>query len=538
MSGRRRLLVQWIGHSDFRAMAGAMPARVREEILRRIRRGDSAASAGSGPIKTLLDTQPFDEVRILSNYPESWNKRYASWLGRAATFIPVPLENPTDYRAIFAFADSELGALAKRPDSAKTELCLHLSPGTPAMAAVWLLLGKTRYPAAFYETFAERSWITDVPFDLTIDVIPEMLREPDRHFQHLASESPGEVEGFENIVGGSRTIREAVGRAKRAAMRSVSVLILGESGTGKELFAQAIHKAGPRRSKPFLAINCAAISKTLLESELFGHTRGTFTGADRDRGGAFEAASGGTLFLDEVGECDSETQAKLLRVLQPISGEGPSVRTIRRLGDDRDRRVDVRVIAATNRDLPSAIRNGSFREDLYYRLAVITIALPSLRDRVTDIPLIAERLLAQINDQFARDEPDYSAKRLDKSALTFARRYSWPGNIRQLHNTLVQAAVLADSPVLTRGDLAAAVGGTPVIGPTAPSPLDQPLGDGFKMEAYLADIHRTLLQRAMAEANGVKAQAARLLGLRSYQTLDAQLTRLRIAPQGPNESRR
>ncbi|MCA8990054.1 MAG: sigma-54 factor interaction domain-containing protein, partial [Planctomycetaceae bacterium] len=233
------------------------------------------------------------------------------------------------------------------------------------MTAVLLLLGKTRYPATFYETSRDgKSWVTDVPFDL-IDVIPDVLKNPDSHLQHLASESPSEVEGFEDIVGDSRAVRDAVGRAKRAAMRGVSVLLLGESGSGKEMFAQAIHRASPRRDKTFIAINCAALPKSLLESELFGHVKGAFTGADKNRDGAFVAADGGTLFLDEVGECDLETQAKLLRVLQPITGAGPGFRKVSRIGEEKERTVDVRIIAATNRDLHSAIKHGSFRDDLF-----------------------------------------------------------------------------------------------------------------------------------------------------------------------------
>src|SRR5262249_13925733 len=156
------------------------------------------------------------------------------------------------------------------------------------------------------ETFGGKSWVTEVPFDLTIDVIPELLKEPDTYLQHLASDSPSEIEGFKDLVGDSRVLRDAVGKAKRAAMRAVSVLLLGESGTGKHLCAQAIHRASPQRNKPLLAINCAALSKTLLESELFGHKKGAFTGADSDRKGAFELADGGTIFLDEIGECDLE----------------------------------------------------------------------------------------------------------------------------------------------------------------------------------------------------------------------------------------
>ena len=523
---KRRVLVQWIGHTDLRAMAADQPAAAQNRIMARL--GGQVPQKGDvGPVRTLLQTELFDEVRLLSNYPQDWNKRFLSWLGVKASLEAVELEKPTDYGSIFKAADAALSAIRQRRDWSNTELCIHLSPGTPAMAAVWLLLGKTRYPATFYETYAGRSWATDVPFDLTIDVIPEILRDPDAHLQHLASQSPGEIEGFEDIAGESGAIRDAVGRAKRAAMRAISVLLLGETGTGKEMFAQAIHKASPRRGAPFLAINCAAVSKSLLESELFGHSRGAFTGADQERKGAFESVDGGTLFLDEIGECDLETQAKLLRVLQPISGEGPSVRAIRRLGDGKERTVDVRVIGATNRELQRAVRDGSFREDLYYRLATLSITLPPLRDRKGDIPKIAEKLLAQINKQFEADEPNYQHKSLSVSAIAFVKKHDWPGNVRQLYNVLVQAAVLADRPALGRGDLVAALGQLPE--PSRPNSLAEcHLEDGFNLEEHLERIHRQYLQRAMEQAKGVKTKAARLLGIKHYQTLDAQLKRLGI----------
>lgn len=524
---KHRVLVQWIGHSDLRAMAVDLPPAKQKEVMETVR-GELPVKENVGPIKTLLQTQEFDEIRLLSNYKPDWNKRFVSWLGVKATLVKVDLEKPTDYVTIFKAADAELSAIRGRKDWLNTQLCLHLSPGTPAMAAVWLLLGKTRYPATFYETFHGKSWVTDIPFDLTIDVIPDLLRDPDTHLQHLASQSPAEIEGFEDIAGDSRAIRDAVGRAKRAAMRGISVLLLGETGTGKEMFAQAIHKASPRRDAPFLAINCAALSKTLLESELFGHSKGAFTGADKERKGAFESVNGGTIFLDEVGECDLETQAKLLRVLQPIPGEGPSIRMIRRVGDGQERKVDVRVIAATNRDLHDAIRDGSFREDLYYRLATLSITLPPLRDRKSDITKIAEKLLAQVNTQFESEEPNYQHKTLSAPAIAFVQKHDWPGNVRQLYNVLVQAAVLAEGVTLGRGDLVAALGEIPKESrQTALS--ERPIGDDFDLEKHLNDIHKQYLQQAMEQANGVKAEAARLLGMKHYQTLDAQLKRLGVA---------
>ena len=524
----RRVLVQWIGHSDLRAMAASLPAGQRDEIMQQVK-GEAPRPGDLGPIKTLLNTQEFDEVLLLSNYLAAWNKKFVAWLGVKAEVVSADLKKPTDYKSIFPIADAELSAIRNRKDWAETQLCLHLSPGTPAMAAVWLLLGKTRYPATFYETFAGQSWITEVPFDLTIDVIPEIFKNPDAYLQHLASESPSEIEGFKDIAGDTRAIRDAVGRARRAAMRGVTILLLGESGTGKEMFAQAIHKASPRRDKLFLAINCAALSKSLLESELFGHTKGAFTGADKDRKGAFELIDGGTIFLDEIGECDIETQAKLLRVLQPLHGEGPTIRTIRRVGDDKDRKVDVRLIAATNKDLHEAIREGGFRKDLFYRLSAISITLPPLRDRKADIPKIAEKLLDQVNRQFKAEEPNYLDKSLSASAMAFVKRHDWPGNVRQLYNVLVQAAVLAEKEILERGDLVAALGEMPEANRLEAAILDRPIGDEFDLEAYLNDIHRNYLRRAMDEAKGVKAHAARLLGMKNYQTLDAQLKRLDVS---------
>jgi DNA-binding NtrC family response regulator len=523
----RRVLVQWLGHSDLRAMCAGLTPAQRDEVLGQIK-GTPPASGDLGPIQTLLNTQSFDEVRILSNYPARWNAWYRKWLNRPAEIVPVTLAKPTDYTALFPLADAELAALRNRPDGDQIELCLHLSPGTPAMAATWLLLGKTRYPATFYETYAGRSWITQVPFDLTIDVLPDLLKNPDTHLQHLAAHSPGELEGFQDIVGQSTAIRSAAGRAKAAALRSVNILLLGESGTGKELFAQAIHRASPRRDRPLVAINCAALSKTLLESELFGHVKGAFTGADRDRRGAFEQADGSTLFLDEIGECDLETQAKLLRALQPPPGGAASQRVIRRLGDDKDRPANVRVVAATNRDLHAAIRAGTFREDLYYRLATITVTLPALRERQSDIPSLARRLLDQINHQFTAEEPTYRHKTLSASTNAFVKQHPWPGNVRQLFNVLVQAAVLSDHPQLEPADLVAALG--ELTPPPAARSLaaTAPLEAGFDLEEHLNDLRRQYLRRAMRQAKGVKAQAARLLGISNYQTLDAQLKRLGI----------
>lgn len=522
-----QILVQWIGHSDLRAMACDLPSERQQQVLSRVG-GDPAQFGDHGPTKTLLQAHSFGEIRLLSNYPREFNQWFQDWVGVPVKVIDVALEKPTDYQQIYRIADAELGKLREAHAQAQVKLNLHLSPGTPAMAAVWLLLGKTRYPATFIETFAGQSQIIEVPFDLTVDVIPELLHAADRHWQHLTVDRPSEIAGFEQIIGESRLIREAVGRAKRVALRSVSALLLGESGTGKELFARAIHQASPRRAKPFVAINCAALSQTLLESELFGHAKGAFTGADRDRAGAFEQAHGGTLFLDEVGECNLETQAKLLRTLQAVDGAAASIRTIRRLGGKDETQVDVRIIAATNRDLLEAISKGTFREDLFYRLATISIRLPPLRDRRADIPVIAEQLLRDINRQFASDEPGYEHKTLSASAKAFVKQQAWPGNVRQLYNVLVQAAVLADQTELSREDLFAALGELP--SPASFQSVLQGLDfeSGFDLDEHLNSLQREILRRAMQQAKGNKTKAAKLLGLKSYQALTHRLDSLDV----------
>lgn len=524
---RRRILFSWIGHNDLRPMAASQPAKVRDEILGKL--GNPPPSSGEGgPIKTLLDCEAFDEVFLLSNYSPDWTNRYIEWLGHGSRAILVDLENPTNYTAIFTIVDAELRKIRERKDWKEIDLSFHLSPGSPAMTAVWLLVGKSRYPATFYQTHKGKAWVTDVPFDLTVDFVPELLRDADKQLQHLATQGPSEVSGFEHIAGDCRATRLAVGRAKRAAMRAVPVLLLGESGTGKEMFARAIHEASPRRGRPFVPVNCAAISRELLESELFGHVKGAFTGAEHARKGAFEEADGGTLFLDEVGECDPSLQAKLLRVLQPPDGAGPCRRRFRRVGDSKEIDADVRVIAATNRDLHKAVRDGQFREDLYYRLAVITVKLPPLRDRREDIPKIVERLLGDINRQFRSEEPRYGDKSVSDTAISFVKRHGWPGNIRQLYNVLLQAAVMAEGDVLERNDLVAALAEMPEVDRSIGSIADAPIGDGFNLEEHLNEVQRQYLRRAMEEVHGVKAQAAKLLGYKNYQTLDAQLKRLKV----------
>jgi DNA-binding NtrC family response regulator len=516
----RRILVSWIGHTDLRAFAREVASADRSavETIAGVREGET----GSGPVKALIDVETFDEVHLLSDYPPEITKPFAKWLNCKSKLHRLSPKNPSDHGEVLQLVRPVLDALKLTKDDS---LNFHLSPGTPAMAAIWILLAKSLFPATLYQTYGGKAWITEIPFDITVDVIPQLMRDPDRFWQHLQVQSPQEIGGFERIVGDSPALRTAVGRAQRAAIHEVPVLILGESGTGKEMFADAIHKASGRRNKKMFSINCAAISRELIESELFGHVKGSFTGAAKDHIGLFEQAHGSTLFLDEIGECDLGLQAKLLRALQPPDNGGPCQRVFRPVGATEDRTADVRIVAATNRNLHKLIEEGKFREDLYHRVATITLKLPPLRERGDDVMLLADRLLADVNGQFASQLGEaYKHKSLCADTKKFIRHQPWRGNVRELRNAIVQACVMAASDELAPEDIAAAIAEVP--GQVGPSLHDMPLGGGFSLDNYLGDIQRRFLTRAMDEAGGVKKKAAELLGFDNYQTLSNRLKTL------------
>ncbi|HSJ96476.1 MAG TPA: sigma-54 dependent transcriptional regulator [Myxococcota bacterium] len=245
---------------------------------------------------------------------------------------------------------------------------------------------------------------------------------------------------FENLIGSGSAMAQVFETIRKVAETDLTVLVRGESGTGKELLAQALHQRSPRRTRPFVAVNCAAISRELVESELFGHERGAFTGADARRAGRFEAASGGTIFLDEIGDMPAATQAKVLRVLQE--------RTFERVGGQQPVEVDVRVVAATHRDLEDEVRRGRFREDLYYRLKVVEVELPALRERPEDVPALVEHFLTALSARLGRPKMPIAP-----AALARLARHGWPGNVRELRNVVEQAAVLGGGPAIEEEDL-------------------------------------------------------------------------------------
>jgi transcriptional regulator with GAF, ATPase, and Fis domain len=314
-----------------------------------------------------------------------------------------------------------------------------------------------------------------------------------------------ESRGRERIIGESRPWREVLQQVGQVAPSETTVLITGESGTGKEVVSRLIHQGSRRSGRPFVAVNCAALPEQLLESELFGHERGAFTGALTAKAGLLEKAAGGTLLLDEIGEMSPLVQAKLLRVLQE--------REFQRLGGTRVLKADVRVLAATNRDLMAAIERGQFREDLYYRLNVFQIPLPPLRDRQQDIPILAEAFLEQLGPATGRP-----AAGISRDAHEWLLAYSWPGNIRELRNAIERAILLCDGGLITRNHLPA-----PVLqsgSGTSTEPAARILGSDGPLPAggvSLDALQRDLVKRALRDAKGNKSKAARMLGLSRAQ---------------------
>jgi two-component system response regulator PilR (NtrC family) len=308
---------------------------------------------------------------------------------------------------------------------------------------------------------------------------------------------------LDNIVGGSPAVEKLKATIRTVAPTSSTVLIYGESGTGKELVARAVHACSPRESDPFVSINCGAFPETLLESELFGYMKGAFTGASQNKRGLFEVASGGTIFLDEISEMSVSMQVKLLRVLQE--------RSIRPVGGTQETPIDVRVIAATNKDLRQMVAANTFREDLYYRVSVIPIQVPPLRDRREDVELLASHFLKKYANAAQK-----SIVRIRPESLETLRNFDWPGNVRQLENTVERAVAMETSDVL-KVDLEADHPPPRTVSASGNGHHANVPSDGMDFEKYVADIERSLIESALQQSGGVQTRAAELLKV-SYRS--------------------
>jgi transcriptional regulator with PAS, ATPase and Fis domain len=497
-----RVLLAWIGRTDLKAAAGD-------------------AAVGDGPIAQALAQRDFDHVVLLNNYPEEEAATFERWLKtktKAAVVVrQTLLSSPTHHADIYrAVTSAVLWALEQYGKRAK--LTFHLSPGTPAMASIWIIVAKTRFEAELIESSKHAGVHTvDVPFELAAEFIPDVIRRADQELERLSGGLRPEEPRFGDILHRSDTMKRLVRRARQAAPYSAPILIEGESGTGKELLAAAIHKESPRGARPLVIVNCGAIPKELVESQFFGHAKGAFTGAHADHAGYFEQADGGTLFLDEVGELPLDAQVKLLRVLQE--------KKVRVIGGKADTAVDVRVIAATNRTLLEEVKAGRFREDLYFRLAVLVLKVPPLREREGDVGLLLPRLLDKLNADMVAQSGGVQ-KKLSVAAKNLLQQHPWPGNVRELEATLLRAFVWSRGPVIEEAEAREALVGSP--GAAEASVLGRSLGEGFKLMDLLGDVARHYLTRAMAEAQGNKTKAASLVGFANYQTLKNWLAKYEV----------
>ena len=343
------------------------------------------------------------------------------------------------------------------------------------------------------------------PFD--IDLLKMKVREKveNRRLKQenvLLKRTLGLSHQFSNIIGRSEMMIDVFKMIETVARTNSTIMLTGESGTGKGLVAQAVHYNSLRRDKPMVALNCGAMPEALLESELFGHMRGAFTGADANKKGLLEVAEKGTIFLDEIGEMSPVMQVKLLRVLQE--------RRFRRVGGLEELQADIRVIAATNQDLARAVAEGRFREDLFYRINVIPIVLPPLRDRREDIPLLAEHFLAKYSEQMGKP-----ISAISRPAMDLLQKHDWPGNIRELENVIERAVALEGTPSVQSESLPPVVRGGSARAATPASGAGRELlpAEGLDLEARVQEIERGYIAQALERANGVQVKAAELLGM-------------------------
>ena len=488
-----KIMITWIGLTDIRA-------------------SENIAEAGLGPIGQAASAREFDSVVLLSNFDKKQTSHYQKWIASktaAATETKsVKLTGPTEFGEIYKEVIEAVSALKKKYTS-NLSLTFHLSPGTPAMAAVWIIVSKTRFPAELIESSKQAGVRTvSVPFDLSAEFIPNILRQTDAQLEKASTDFSAAAE-FSDIVFHSSQMRETVEQARTIAVHNVPILIEGESGTGKELFAKAIHLASQRKDAPFITVNCGAIPSELVESELFGHAKGAFTGADKKRDGFFKEASGGTIFLDEIGELPLRSQVLLLRVLQE--------KEVTPVGTSTAQKIDVRVISATNRNLLEEVSLGNFREDLFYRLAVFPLYLPPLRERAGDISLLINYFLDKLNE-----ENTGKFWKADKTLTSGARNvlinHPWTGNVRELQNTILRACVLTKEESIKETDLKKAL--FVLKENKSEAILNRPLGNGFNLPDLLAEVANHYLIRALEDATQNKTKAAKLVGLPNYQTFN------------------
>lgn len=493
----QNVLFSWIGKNDYEA-------------------AKQDGAYGAGAICAITQKRNFDEVILLSDATDSSPDEYISWLSGKIkccirkVYIHLDEGNPTNYRAIYEGAK---GAVQKILETSKhkPKLTFSVSSGTSAMATIWIILATSQFNAKLIQSSRERG-VEDVdfPFEVAADYLPELLSRNEKRIAGLFSDNLVQSDEFDAK---SEVMLKLIERARRIAPSQVRVLIQGESGTGKERFAQLIHKYSLRKGK-LITINCGAIPEQLLESELFGHMKGSFTGATTDKLGKIEEADGGTLFLDEIGEMPLPAQVKLLRVLQE--------RVVSRIGETVERKVDVRVISATNRNLRDEMANGKFREDLYYRIAVGKLFIPALRERKEDIEPLVDFMLNKANQELLKLKIIDKPRRLSNSARYALTQHTWPGNIRELESTIMSTVLWASHELIDIRDIEDEMQQKPIKRTVVLEGeiLNRPIDGGIDLEAVIAEVAKHYLERALLISDGNKTKAKDLLRFKSYQRLD------------------
>lgn len=464
----KKILASWIGDADLYA--------ARENKLDK-----------PGPIAQAMKWSRYNAIELLTNRSTG---NYAEWL---KAFAPnteigihcVKIAHPNDLKGIYKAADNLITTIHQKHGKG-AELTFQVSAGTPIMAGAWMLLANAARPATLIESSTGTVNKVDIPFEITA----RYIRSIDESIERINSSV---VAKFVNIIHKSEVMAQAVVNAARLAQHDITALIYGESGTGKELFARAIHDASNRVDKPFIPVNCGAIPENLIESILFGHTKGAFTGAERKQPGLFMAANGGTLFLDEIGDLPLHAQVKLLRAID--------TQKITMVGETAEEEVNVRIVAATHRNLQRAVKEGKFRLDLFYRLAVGFVEIPPLKDRHGDIELLVNDFLKKANQKL----------KISSGAMKALSAHHWPGNVRELKNTISRCCYKTTGDMIQEETVRAAF--IQIDLPASEDVLNRDFTDDFNIDRLTDEVACHYIVRAMEKSGGRKTSAAKMLGL-------------------------
>lgn len=482
-----KILLSWIGRQDL----------------------TSAQNDNDAAIAVAIEAIKPEKVVLLNNFEQKEVVAFTTWLNKRfpilVELLQVKLSSPTRHEEIYPAVLEIVKAV--RTAYPEAELYFHLSPGTPAMHAVWLLIAKTQIKAQLIETTAETGFRkVELPFDISLDFYPDLKNILPLGRKLLTAEELSLDPDFQEILFKSDVMTGLFNHALTAAGFDIPVLIEGETGTGKEVLANLIHKKSNRREKPFIALNCGAIAKDIVESELFGYVKGAFTGANYDRKGFFEAADGGTIFLDEIADLPLDSQVKILRILN----DG----TFTKVGSPVPHKIDVRVVAATHKSLYEQVKNGYFREDLFYRLAVVYFEIPPLRDRRDDLRYLIESLFEKLALKLGKSEITLSAE-----AKNLLLQQDWRGNTRELINTLQRILIFTEKNFITKEDV-----GLFKLRFGSENKFKSDVFDDLNIHTHISKVFKTLYESALQKSDK-KKEIALLMGFENHQTLDNWIKR-------------